>query len=43
MNKETIKVVKPIETPKVIINLPGDKIQGSMPKAVNVPPPPKPK
>lgn len=44
MIKETIKI-RPSNTPKVIIkNVPGDRIQDSMPKAVNIPPPPpKPK
>lgn len=43
MNKEILNVIRPVEQPKLIIDLPGDRIQGSMPKAVNVPPPPKPK
>ena len=43
MNKEILNVIRPVEQPKLINDLPGDRIQGSMPKAVNVPPPPKPK
>ena len=39
MNKEILNVIRPVEQPKLINDLP----EGSMPKAVNVPPPPKPK
>lgn len=42
MNKDNFKIIKPS---KGIISevIPGDNIQSSIPKAVNVPPPPKPK
>lgn len=44
MNKETIRVIRPNEPPKVAIqHLPGGRVQNSIPRSSNVPPPPKPK
>lgn len=44
MNKEEIKTIRPADASNMIINnIPRDRIQDSMPKAINVPPPPKPK
>lgn len=42
MRDEIIKAIKPSKPVITTINnFPGDKIQSSVPKAINVPPPPK--
>lgn len=44
MKKETIKVIMPIEQPKVNTNYnPCGELQNSMPRSINTPAPPKPK
>lgn len=44
MNKDIIKVIRPTEPPKMVLKIfPGDGPQSSIPRASNVPPPPKPK
>ena len=43
MKNETIKIVYPPEVKITTTKIPGDRYQNSYPKAVNVPPPPKPK